>query len=219
MQLKPFNFVIEKLGIGYLFRLARGAYCNRRYPEYNLSNALALKSGLPGADVFRFTTDGQEVTLFPMGQHLDQHGSDEIVDLESLRWDFEKPDGKIAWISKFRFYQGKHLSEFVVEGPVRIHYLPAAKCLAVGGGRNRLLALMRLGYRNAAQIKEAEWDEENQSYVNGDIVINTPGKPVWDDIPPDTSRQGWVDKTKRWEDAWRQGLRFTLRDLYEAVFE
>jgi hypothetical protein len=118
-----------------------------------------------------------------------------------LRWDFEKPDGKIAWITRNRLYEGKHLTEFVTEGPVRIHYLPAAKCLAIGGGRNRLLTLMRLGYRNAVQLKEA------------------PGKPVWDDIPPDTSRQGWVDKTQRWEDAWRQGLRLTLGDIYRAMFE
>ena len=219
MRWKPFNILMEKLRIGYLFRLAHGAYCNKRYPEFNLFNALALKSGLPGSDVFKFTTDGEEVTLFPMGQHLDQHGSDEIVDLRSLRWDFEKPDGKIPWISKFHLYEGKHLTDFVKEGPVRIHYLPEAERLAVGGGRNRLLALMRLGYRNAAQFKQAEWDEETQRYVNGDIVINYPGKPVWDDIPPDTSRQGWVDKTKRWEDAWRQGLRLTLKDVYGAVFE
>lgn len=218
MRWKPLNILIEKLRIGYLFRRAHGAYCNKRYPEYDLFNALALKSGLPGSDVFKFTTGGKEVTLLPMGQHLDQHGNDEIVDLRSLRWDFEKPDGKIAWIAKFRLYEGKYLTEFVKEGPVRIHYLPEAKRLAIGGGRNRLLALMRLGYRNAAQFKQAEWDEENQKYVDGDIVINSPGKPVWDDIPPDTSRQGWVDKTKRWEDAWRQGLKLTLQDVYEAVF-
>jgi hypothetical protein len=219
MRWKPLNILIEKLRIGYLFRLGHGAYCNKRYPEYDLFNALALKSGLPGSDVFKFTTDGEEVTLFPMGQHLDQHGNDEIVDLRSLRWDFEKPDGKIPWIRRFRLYEGKNLTEFVQEGPVRIHYLPEAKRLAIGGGRNRLLALMRLGYRNAAQLKQAEWDEESQKYVNGDIVINYPGQPVWDDIPPDTSRQGWVDKTQRWEDAWRQGLKLSLKDVYEAVFE
>ncbi len=194
MRWKPLNILIEKLRIGYLFRRAYGAYCNQRYPDYDLFNALALKSGLPGSDVFKFTTDGAEVTLWPMGQHLDQHGNDEIVDLGSLRWDFEKPDGKINWIAKFRLYEAKYLTEFVKEGPVRIHYLPEARRLAIGGGRNRLLALMRLGY------------------------INYPGKPVWDDIPPDTSRQGWVDKTKRWEDAWRQGLKLTLKDVYEAVF-
>ncbi len=218
MASRSINVVIEKLRIGYFLRVVHGAYCNRKYPEYNLFNALALKSGLPGSDVFKFTSDGREVTLFPMGQHLDQHGDDEIVDMASLRWDFEKPDGKIPWITRFRLYEGRYLSEFVKEGPIRLHFLPAAKCLAAGGGRNRLLALMRLGYRNAAQLKEAEWDEENQRYVNGDIAINHPGKPVWDDIPPDTSQQGWVDKTKRWEDAWRQGLRLTLRDIYEALF-
>ena len=100
-----------------------------------------------------------------------------------------------------------------------MHYLPGAKRLAVGGGRNRMMTLMWLGYRNALQFKEAEWDEENQKYVNGDIALNTPGKPVWDDIPPDTSRQGWVDKTKRWEDAWRQGLELRLGEVYTAVFE
>jgi hypothetical protein len=218
MAAKPLNVLIEKLGLGYLFRRVHGAYCNLRHPEHDLFKALALKSGLPGADVFKFTTDGQEVTLFPMGQHLDQHGNDEIVDLRSLKWDFEKPEGKIPWITKFRFHEGQYLSEFVVEGPIRIHYLPGAKCLAIGGGRNRLLALMRLGYRNLGQLHEAEWDEENQKYVKGDIALNTPGKPVWDDIPPDTSRQGWVDKTKRWEDAWRQGLKLTLGEVYWAVF-
>jgi hypothetical protein len=148
---KPLNILIEKLRIGYLFRRAYGAYCNQRYPDYDLFNALALKSGLPGSDVFKFTTDGAEVTLWPMGQHLDQHGNDEIVDLGSLRWDFEKPDGKINWIAKFRLYEAKYLTEFVKEGPVRIHYLPEARRLAIGGGRNRLLALMRLGYRNAVR--------------------------------------------------------------------
>jgi len=218
MNWKPINIIIEKLKIGYLFRIIHGAYCNKKYPEYNLFKALALKSGLPGSNVFKFTTDGQEVTLFPMGQHLDQHGSDEIADLRSLKWDFEKPDGKISWITKFRLYEGKYLSEFVKEGPVRIHYLPEAKCLAVGGGRNRLLTLMRLGYRNAMQFKQAEWDEANKRYVDGDIVINYSGKPVWDDIPPGTSRQGWVDKTKRWDDAYKQGLRLTLGEVYRAVF-
>ncbi|MEE8167709.1 MAG: hypothetical protein V3T58_02410 [Candidatus Hydrothermarchaeales archaeon] len=218
MNWKPFNIIIEKLKIGYLSRIIHGAYCNKKYPEYNLFKALALKSGLPGSDVFKFTTDGQEVTLFPMGQHLDQHGSDEITDLRSLKWDFEKPDGKIPWITNFRLYERKCFSEFVKEGPIRIHYLPEAKCLAIGGGRNRLLTLMRLGYRNAMQFKQAEWDEANKKYVNGDIAINYPGKPVWDDIPPDTSKQGWVDKTKRWEDAWRQGLRLTMGEVYKAIF-
>lgn len=218
MAWKPLTMIIESLEIGTLLRMIHGAYCNKRYPEYNLFNALALKSGLPGSDVFRFKTDAQEVTLFPMGQHLDQHGSDEISDLGSLKWDFEKPDGKIPWITEFRLHERKYLSEFVKEGPVRIHYLPEAKCLAVGGGRNRLLALMRLGYRNAMQFKQAEWDEANKKYVNGDIVVNYPDQPVWDDIPPDTSRQGWVDKTKRWEDAWRQGLRFTMGEVYKAIF-
>jgi hypothetical protein len=218
MSWKPINIIIEKLKIGYLFRIIRGAYCNKKYPDYDLFKALALKSGLPGSKVFKFTTDGQEVTLFPMGQHLDQHGSDEITDLHSLKWDFEKPDGKIPWITKFRLYQKKYLSEFVKEGPVRIHYLPGAKCLAVGGGRNRLLTLMRLGYRNAMQFKQAEWDEANQRYVGGDIAINYPGKPVWDDIPPTTSKQGWVDKTKRWDDAYSQGLRLTMGEVYKAIF-
>ena len=218
MNWKPLNIITEKLKVGYLFRIIHGAYYNKKYPEYNLFKALALKSGLPGSDVFKFTTEGKEVTLFPMGQHLDQHGSGEITDLGSLKWDFEKSDGKISWIRKFRLYEGKYLSEFVKEGPVRIHYLPEAKCLAIGGGRNRLLTLMRLGYKNAMQLRQAEWDEANKKYVNGDIAINYPDKPVWDDIPPDTSKQGWVDKTKRWEDAWRQGLRLTMEDVYNAIF-
>jgi hypothetical protein len=218
MRWKPLNILIETLGIGYLFRRIEGAYCNRRYPEYNLFNALALKSGLPGSEMFKFTTEGQEVTLFPMGQHLDQHGNDDIPDLRSLRWDFEKPDGKLSWMSKFRLREKKHLTEFVAEGPVRVHFLPEAHCLAIGGGRNRMLALMRLGYRNALQLRQAQWDDETQRYINGDIATYYPGKPVWDDIPPDTSRQGWVEKTKRWEDAWRQGLRLTLGEVYKAVF-
>jgi hypothetical protein len=218
MSWKPINIIIEKLKIGYLLRIIHGAYFNKKYPDYNLFKALALKSGLPGSKIFKFTTDGQEVTLFPMGQHLDQHGSDEITDLHSLKWDFEKPDGKIPWITKFRLYQKKYLSEFVKEGPVRIHYLPGAKCLAVGGGRNRLLTLMRLGYRNAMQFKQAEWDEANQRYTDGDIAINYPGKPVWDDIPPTTLKQGWVDKTKRWDDAYSQGLRLTMGEVYRAIF-
>ena len=218
MSWKLINIIIEKLRLGYLFRIIHGAYCNAKYPEYNLFKALALKSGLPGSPVFKFTTDGQEVTLFPMGQHLDQHGSDEITDLSSLKWDFVKPDGKIAWLTKFRLYERLYLSEFVKEGPVRIHSLPNAKRLAVGGGRNRMLALMKLGFRNARQFKQAEWDEAGQRYVNGDITINYPGKPVWDDIPPDTSKQGWVDKTKRWDDAYQQGLRLTLGEVFKALF-
>jgi len=218
MSWKRINIIIEKLKIGYFLRIINGAYFNKKYPDYNLFKALALKSGLPGSKVFKFTTDGQEVTLFPMGQHLDQHGSDEITDLHSLKWDFEKPEGKIPWITKFRLYEKKYLSEFVKEGPVRIHYLPGAKCLAVGGGRNRLLTLMRLGYRNAMQFKQAEWDEADQRYVGGDIAINYPGKPVWDDIPPTTSKQGWVDKTKRWDDAYSQGLRLTMGEVYRAIF-
>lgn len=218
MNWKPLNIIFEKLKIGYLFRMIHGAYCNKKYPEYNLFKALALKSGLPGGDVFKFETDGKEVTLFPMGQHLDQHGSDEITDLSSLKRDFVKPDGKIPWITKFRLYERKYLSDFVKEGPVRIHYLPQAKCLAAGGGRNRLLTLMRLGYRNAMQLKQAEWNEAEQRYVDGDIAINFPGKPVWDDIPPDTSKQGWVDKTKRWDDAYKQGLRLTIGEVYKAIF-
>ena len=102
MRFRTVNVVTERLKIGYLFRRIQGAYLNRKYPEYNLFRALALKSGLPGSDVFKFTSDGREVTLFPMGQHLDQHGSDEITDLSSLRWDFEKPRGKIEWITTFR---------------------------------------------------------------------------------------------------------------------
>ncbi len=54
--------------------------------------------------------------------------------------------------------------------------------------------------------------------MNGDIAINYPGKPVWDDIPPDTSKQGWVDKTKRWDDAYQQGLRLTMGEVYKALF-
>ena len=44
-----------------------------------------------------------------------------------------------------------------------MHFLPDAKCLAAGGGRNRLMTLMRLGYRNAKQLKQATWDEENNN--------------------------------------------------------
>lgn len=215
---KPLNVIVEKLKIGYLFRLLHGAYCNALHPECNLNKALALKSGLPGSDVFKFTTDEKEVTIFPMGQHLDQHGSDDVTDLQSLKWDFKKPDGKINWIRKHRLYCGEYLSEFVKEGPIRVHYLPEPKRLAIGGGRNRMLALMVLGFRNVKQLKEAQWDDEKKRYTGGDVAINSPGKPVWDDIPPDTSRQGWVDKTTRWTDAWRQGLRFTLGEVYDAVF-
>jgi hypothetical protein len=217
MNLRKVNRIMEKFGIGYVFRVLYGTYCNIRYPEYNLCNALALKSGLPGAKEFYFNTDGHKVKLVPYGQHLDQHGSD-LIDMRSLRKDFEGQGGKIEWITKNRLIKGKYLSEFVKEGPVRIHFLPAAKCLAAGGGRNRLMTLMRLGYRNAIQLKQAEWDEAHRKYVNGDIVINYPGKPVWDDIPPGTTTQGWVDKTKRWEDAYRQGLRLTMGEVYRAVF-
>jgi hypothetical protein len=229
MSWKSINIIIEKLKIGYVVRVIHGAYCNMKHPEYNLFKALALKSGLPGSKVFKFTTKGQKVTLFPMGQHLDQHGNNEITDLSSLKWDFVKPGGKIRWIIKFRLHERQYLSEFVKEGPVRIHYLPQAKRLAVGGGRNRMLALMRLGFRNAMQFKQAEWDKAGQRYVNGDIAagqryvngdiaVNYPGKPVWDDIPPDTSKQGWVDKTKRWDDAYQQGLRLTMGEVYKAIF-
>ena len=117
MNWKPITIIIEKLKIGYILRIIHGAYFNKKYPDCNLFKALALKSGLPESKVFKFTTDGQEVTLFPMGQHLDQHGSDEITDLRSLRWDFEKPEGKISWITKFRLHERKYLSEFVKEGP------------------------------------------------------------------------------------------------------
>ncbi len=107
MNWKPLNIIFEKLKIGYLFRIIYGAYCNKKYPEYNLFKALALKSGLPGSEVFKFETDGKVVTLFPFGQHLDQHGSNEITDLRSLKWDFVKPAGKIPWITKFRLYEKK----------------------------------------------------------------------------------------------------------------
>jgi len=219
MRFKPINVIVEKTKIGYFFRIIQGRYYNLRYPKYDLFKALALKSGLPGSDVFKFKTEGQEVTLFPMGQHLDQHGSDEITDLGSLKVDFEKPEGKIDWITKFRLYEGKYFSEFITEGPVRLHYLPKAKCLAIGGGRNRLLTMMKLGYKNAMQLKQAKWNDADKKYVNGDIAINYPGKPVWDDIPPGTTEQGWVDKTKRWEDAWRQGLKLTMGEVYRAIFD
>lgn len=218
MNLKTLNIIKEKIKIGYIFRVIRGTYCNLRYPEYNLFKALALKSGLPGAKEFTFTTDGQTVRILPYGQHLDDHGS-EITDMHALLEDFEGPTGKINWITKNRLYEGKYLSEFVKEGPVRMHYLPAAKCLAAGGGRNRLMTLMRLGFKNAIQLRQAEWDENQERYVNGDIAINFPGKPVWDDIPPTTTKQGWVDKTKRWEDAYRQGVRLTMGEIYRAIFE
>jgi len=215
--MKQVKLFMERLKLGFLFRVIHGMYCNIRYPQYDLFNALALKSGLPGAEEFTFTTDGQKVRLVPYGQHLDQHGSD-IIDMRSLRKDFEGPGGKIEWVTINKLIQGNYLSEFVKEGPVRIHFLPDAKCLAAGGGRNRLMTLMRLGYRNAMQLRQAAWDESNKKYVNGDIVINYPGKPVWDDIPPGTTEQGWVDKTKRWEDAYRQGLRLTMGDVYRAIF-
>jgi len=207
-----------KLKIGYFLRVLYGAYCNIRYPEYNLFKALALKSGLPGSDNFIFTTDSQKVKLVPYGQHLDQHGS-RITDLKILREDFEGSEGKINWITKNKLIERKYLSEFVKEGPIRLHYLPTAQRLAAGGGRNRLMTLMRLGYRNARQLKQATWDESQKKYVNGDIVINYPGKPVWDDIPPGTTEQGWVDKTRRWDDAYRQGLRLTMGDVYREIFK
>ena len=206
-----------KLKIGYYLRVLHGFYCNILYPEYNLFKALALKSGLPGADDFIFTTEGQKVKLVPYGQHLDQHDS-HITDLKTLREDFEGPEGKINWITRNKLIEGKYLSEFVKEGPIRLHYLPSAKRLAAGGGRNRLMTLMRLGYRNARQLKEATWDESQKKYVNGDIVINYPGKPVWDDIPPGTTEQGWVDKTRRWDDAYQQGLRLTMGEVYREIF-
>jgi hypothetical protein len=145
MNGKQINSIKERLGIGYVMRVVYGTYCNIRYPAYNLFRALALKSGLPGAKEFYFTTDGQRVKLVPYGQHLDQHGSD-IADMRSLRKDLEAAGGKIEWITRNRLLEGKYLSEFVKEGPVRIHFLPAAQCLAAGGGRNRLMTLMRLGY-------------------------------------------------------------------------
>lgn len=217
MKLKPFTIIFEKTKIGYIFRIIRGEYFNKRFPAYNLFKALALKSGLPGAEEFTFTTEGQTVRILPYGRHLDQHGS-HITNLQSLREDFEGPGGKINWIKKNRLYEGKYLSEFVKEGPVRLHFLPAADCLAAGGGRNRLMTLMRLGFRNAKQFKQAAWDKTKKKYTNGDIVINTPGNPVWDDIPPGTTEQGWVDKTKRWEDAYKQGLRLTMGEIFEALF-
>ncbi len=55
----------------------------------------------------------------------------------------------------------------------------------------------RLGYKNAKQLRKAVWDKNQKRYINGDNVINNPGKPVWDDFPPGTTQQGWVDKTKR----------------------
>jgi len=215
---KQINTIFEKLKIAYLFRRLQGIYCNFRYPSYDFFKALALKSGLPGSDDFTFTTDGQTVRLVPYGQHLDQHGSS-IKDMRSLREDFEGSKGKINWITRKRLLEGQYLSEFVTEGPVRLHYLSSANCLAAGGGRNRLMTLMRLGFRNARQLQQAKWDEAAKKYVGGDIVINYPGKPVWDDIPPGTVQQGWVDKTKRWEDAYRQGLRLTMGELYQAIFE
>ena len=215
--MKWLNTVKEKLGIGYLFRIFQAAFYNAKYPEYNLFNALALKSGLPGSEDFFFNTDGQKVKLVPYGQHLDQHAN-HITDMHSLREDFDKPAGKIDWITRNKLIDGKFLSEFVKEGPVRIHFLPNANCLAAGGGRNRLMTLMRLGFGNAMQLQQAIWDEENIKYVDGDIVINSPGNPVWDDIPPGTTKQGWVDKTKRWDDAYAQGLRLTMGEVYKAIF-
>jgi len=216
---KLFFTIYEKSKLGTIIRKIHGPILNLIHPSYNLFNALALKSGLPGTPVFTFSTEGQdEVKIMPMGQHLDSHGEG-INSLDKLKEDFVKKDGKIEWIMKNRLIEHKYLSEFVApEGPIRIHHLPVAKCLAIGGGRNRILALMNVGFCNAKQLKEAEWDEQNKEYVNGDITINYPGKPVWDDIPPGTDRQGWVDKTKRWDDAYAQGLRFKVGELYEAIF-
>jgi len=104
------NVIKEKLGIGFVMRRLCGAYYNMTNPEFNLFKALALKSGLPGTPVFTFTTDGKEVKLVPFGQHLDQHGG-EIKDMKSLRVDFEKPEGKIAWITKFRLIRTRFLGK------------------------------------------------------------------------------------------------------------
>jgi len=49
MNCKPLNTLIEKLKVGYLFRIIHGAYCNMRYPEYDLYGALALKRDYPEA--------------------------------------------------------------------------------------------------------------------------------------------------------------------------
>ncbi|MCK5078270.1 MAG: hypothetical protein KAR38_17950, partial [Calditrichia bacterium] len=106
MNFKQINIIKEKLNIGYLLRVICGTWCNIRYPEYNLFNALALKSGLPGAKEFTFTTDGQVVRLVPYGQHLDNHGS-EITDLSALHTDFESTNGKINWITKNKLIEGK----------------------------------------------------------------------------------------------------------------
>lgn len=218
MSLKRINQIKESLRIGWLFRSVSGVLYNIKYPEYNLFKALALKSGLPGSEEFTFTTDGQQVRILPYGQHLDQHGN-HITDLQTLRDDFEKSDGKINWITKNKLIEGKYLTEFVKEGPMRLHFLPEANCQAAGGGRNRLMTLMRLGYRNAKQLKQARWDENQEKYVDGDIVINYSGTPIWDDIPPGTTVQGWVDKTKRWQDAYNQGLRLTMGEVYKAMFK
>ena len=149
------RIVLEKLKIGFLLRRLHGGYCNFRYPEYNLFTALALKSGLPGSDLFTFTTGGQEVRLVPYGQHLDEHGS-HISDMSSLREDFEGPTGKINWITRNRLYEGIYLSEFVVEGPIRIHYLPAAKRLdKLLRGVHRHLRLGLFG--RGAQVWHAQY--------------------------------------------------------------
>ena len=78
---------------------------------------------------------------------------------------------------------------------------------------------MGVFWYSAKQFKEAEWDEENKKYIKGDIVINYPDKPVWDDIPPGTDKQGWVDKTRRWDKAYEEGLRFKVGDIYKAIFK
>lgn len=223
---KPSLFIVfyEKSKLGTLIRKIFGALLNRIYPDYDLFNALALKSGLPGTPVFAYELNGEQVKIMPMGQHLDSHG-EEINSLQKLKEDFfditqGKSQGKLEWIMENRLIKRKYLSEFVhPEGPIRLHYLPKAKCLAIGGGRNRMITLMKFGYCSAKQFKEAEWDEENKKYINGDIVINYPDKPVWDDIPPGTDKQGWVDKTRRWDKAYEEGLRFKVGNLYKAIFK
>lgn len=216
--------IIEKSGLGTLFRKIQGAILNIKYPEYNLFNALALKSGPPGTPVFEYETDGLKVKIMPMGMHLDLHG-EAITTVDQLKADFFKitkgqKQGKVDWIFENKIIGKKYLSEFVFpEGPARLHYLPKAKCLAIGGGRNRIVTLMRFGYFNAKQLKEAVWNDEKKKYVDGDVIINYPGKPVWDDVPGRTDIQDWVDKTKRWDDAYAAGLRFKVRDIYNMLFK
>jgi hypothetical protein len=214
----------EKIGLGTLVRKIHGSILNLIYPDYNLFNALALKSGPPGTPVFIYESDGKEVKIMPMGKHLDAHG-ESIDSVEKLKEDFFKitkgqKQGKVDWMFENKILGKKYLSEFVQpEGPARLHYLPKAKCLAIGGGRNRIVTLMKFGYWNAKQLKEAVWDEASKKYLNGDVIINTPGKPVWDDVPGRTDIQDWVDKTKRWDDAYAAGLRFKVRDIYNILFK